>query len=91
MPHIWISLIYSKQRANLSTRLGPGVNRGRVQARRWEWGIGKGQWKRAAKRAARELGMEGQTRAIYLVVVSRYSVKYDGTKYAANQLYESIR
>lgn len=90
MPRIWISLIYPKQRANLSTRLGPGFDEGRVQAKRWEWGIGKGQWKRAVKGAARELGMEGQTRAIYLVVVSRYSVKYDGTKYTANQLYESM-
>lgn len=84
------SLIYSRHRASLCTRSGAGVDEGHVKGTRWEWGIGKGQWKRAVKKAARELGMEGHTRATYLLVGSRYTVKYDGTKTAASQLYESL-
>lgn len=87
MPHA--SLVYSRHRTSLSTRSGAGVNEGTVKGTRWEWGIGKGQWKRAVKRAARELGMEGHTRATYLLVCSRYRIGYNG-KAAASQLYESL-
>ena len=91
MPHLWISYVRSRTRTSLSTRLGGRIDEGKVKARRWEWGFGKGQWKRRAKRDARELDMDGSARAIYFLVGAFYRVEYTGSKHTANLLYESIR
>jgi hypothetical protein len=96
---LWVSLIYSRTRTSfysrtrtsLSTRLGGRIDEGKVSSRRWEWGFGKGQWKRRLKKEARTLGMEGRARAIYFLIGAFYRIDYTGTQNTTNILYESIR
>lgn len=81
--------IISRQRKALSTRLGYSVDSGQMHGHRWEWGVGKGRWKRALKKDAQALGCAGHCRAIYFVVGSYYTFKYTGTGRAINALYEA--
>ena len=87
----WASLIYSRWGTSITTRRGPGVDEGRVKGERWEWGIGKGQWKRQAKKAAQVFDMKGRVKTVYFGVGAHYRLEYTGTKSAAELLYNYIR
>lgn len=88
---LWVSLLRSKWNTSLSKHIGVGSDVGVVKSTRTEWGIGKGQWKRQARAAAKHLGMRGEVRAFYFVIGSRYWLEYEGTSAQAQLLYEAIR
>lgn len=88
--YLWGTLIWSRHKTSVSTRTGYNVDEGRVVSRRWEWGIGKGQWRRRAKKHARMFGMRGRARAVYFLVGAYYRLEYTGSGHAANSLYEAI-
>lgn len=87
----WLSLIYSRHHVSLETRYGSFDDYGRIRGSRWEWGIGKGQWKRRVKKAAQVFGMEGHAYAGYFIIGSYYRLDYEGTRRGAELLYEEIR
>lgn len=90
---LWVSLTYARTKSYLATRRETTVygvtTEGRVRAKRWEWGIGKGQWKRMAKRHAKVYDLQGHVRAVYFLIGSFYRLEYTGTN--AELLYNDIR
>lgn len=86
------SLTFRRYHGSLSTRLGyPRWDEGRVRITAWEWGVGKGGWKRRINRRAKEVGADGRLRAIYFLVGCRYSGTIQGTKKQADLVWAALR
>lgn len=87
---IWASLTYAQHHTSMSTRVGPSYDAGALKCTRWEWGFGKGQWKRRIKKNAEVYGMKGKICTIYFVIGCYYRVSYTGTKRSTNLLYGDL-
>ena len=64
-----IYFIVSKQKKTLYSQVSyPGTDQGTLTIKRWEWGIGKGKWKRQVRKAAEAMGLTGRVRAAYFIL-----------------------
>lgn len=86
---LWIKLIYTKQHKSLETYLGRH-DEGCVRVKRWEWGVGKGQWKRLVNAAVRDADMRGRVYTRYFIIGSRYTGTLSGTSAQADALFSAI-
>lgn len=79
--------IRSEQTKTMRTFYG-GSGEGTVE--RTEWGIGKGNWKRDVRKAAKLLHLQGQVRVVYFLIGSRYTLKYTGAKHNIEAFHDAI-
>jgi hypothetical protein len=83
--------LYSRWNTSLTTQVGYSGSKGGVEGHRWEWGVGKGAWKRRANSIAKERGMDGRVRAVWFILGSYYYWDITGTAGDARVLYDAIR
>ena len=87
---MYLYAIIHRQHSSKRTSTGYSGSHGEVKAQRWEWGIGKGRWKRQARKAAQVFDMEGHVRVVFFGIGSYYRLNYTGTARAADLLYDEI-
>lgn len=77
--------IRSRQTAKLSTSLGR-VSHGLVETTRWEFGVGKGGW----KRRLRKLDERVEVKTLWLGPWARYTLRFESTRANADLLWERL-
>lgn len=60
--------------------------RGKITGVRWEWGIGKGAWKRRLRREFPGI----QIRPLYFLVGTRYTLSASGSKTSIDRVWKQL-